>query len=108
MALVSMQSMLDSLPKACKEYSTKCGVPESVLTTAYSCFILSRQGNLLLQLGAIEEAAKIFELASEKWKAQGVDGSSSVDKVVAMSPGQLSVNEGLNRYSRREYKAALE
>jgi tetratricopeptide (TPR) repeat protein len=87
----------------------------SCLTKAYTCEILSRQGRILLQAGALFEAAEIFE--SAKALATDMESSSStanpLDEIsnhdmVRILPCQMDVNEGLFYFSKGHYDHALQ
>jgi tetratricopeptide (TPR) repeat protein len=119
MALSSQQRMLDVLPVACQQQAQKllgvetCDPGDStapVLEKAYKCEILSRQGRVLLQLGALKEASEVFQMASTTWKETlSVEtGQANKDNIVQLIPAQLAVNEGLLCFSYAKHGEALE
>ena len=100
MAVLCLQRMLDKVPQ---DVSTK-------LATSYKIHIQCRQGRILLQAGASEQARVIFDQARTEWKqvsALDDDDNNNHDAVV-MIPAQLCVNEGLLQFSDSQYQDALQ
>jgi tetratricopeptide (TPR) repeat protein len=97
-----------------------------VLESAYRCDLLSRQGHILLQVGAVEQAWNIFQQAKSLWSGLVVEkglistgsSSSSQDKLrlllphhveaLQLIPAQLHANEGLFSFACRKYDQAGE
>lgn len=128
MALDCLQRMIDCAPAAAKAEAAQLLVSQQKKTTpdadtsvatalavAYRTEFLSRQGRILLQAGALDQAAAIFQQAIDAGK--DLDGDNANDVVASQShryeavllvPAQLSVNEGLLRFSYGKYGEALE
>lgn len=96
MAMMCLQSVLDVLPAACHDDATK--------ETVYRCDVLSRQGRIFLQTGAITEASIIFQEADAAWK----ETHDKSGEEAAQIPAQLAVNEGLLCFASGQYDKALE
>jgi tetratricopeptide (TPR) repeat protein len=123
MALECLDRMIRHLPEATKlevEKSSSsnedAGNKENaaaVLKTAYQCECYSRQGRILLQVGALEEASQIFQRATLVWK-QSSSGSIIIPALVAnhpaieQVPAQLQANDGLLSFAYNKYDGALE
>lgn len=120
LALASLDSMMDLLPAVVEsqvaEYWKDTGNPSSisaVLLGASECEVLSRQGRVLLQIGALPEASRIFEYAKAEWK-KTVDAVSSVPQdvqelaIVQLAPAHLLVNDGLLAFAYSNNDAALD
>jgi tetratricopeptide (TPR) repeat protein len=84
------------------------------LEKAYKCEIMSRQGRVLLQAGAIYEATQIFDLARNTWSDEieptlGTLGMEVKDHPVLKGlPSLMKVNEGLSFFSKSRYDRALQ
>jgi tetratricopeptide (TPR) repeat protein len=85
----------------------------SLLTKAYKCELYSRQGRILLQTGALLEAAEIFESAKEL--CTEMESSLSQfppeiceKEIIQLMPCQMEVNEALFYFSKSHYDHALE
>jgi tetratricopeptide (TPR) repeat protein len=145
MALECLERMIRQLPGAAKlevansitttsnhnnnEDAADAGNYAKLLETAYQCECYSRQGRILLQVGALEQASKIFQKATLLWKqtveATGRAGNSSRGSSIAAAaaaaptlvanhpaieqvPAQLQANDGLLAFAYNKYDAALE
>lgn len=83
---------------------------------AYRSEFLSRQGRILLQAGALDQAEVIFQQAVVAWKEQNdsvmstlrMDDVSHRDGPIGLVPAQLAVNDGLLKFSYGRYDEALE
>lgn len=110
MALKCLQQMMDGLPQACQ--TSRRATSESTmqtLETVYRCEILSRQGRILLQAGAVEGASQVFTTAATLWKTLATPCASvEHDLAVLRVPAQLSVNQGLLSFAHGKYDEALE
>jgi tetratricopeptide (TPR) repeat protein len=119
LAMASLDRIISLIPEAVKaevalnnteneDADASC----SLLTKAYTCEIYSRQGRILLQAGALFEAADIFE--SAKILSGEVEASSAHfptrnnNEVVRLLPCQMQVNEGIFHFSKSRYDHALE
>lgn len=87
------------------------------LTAAYRCELLSRQGRILLQAGALDQAAIIFQQAVVSWKDHSAATKSKnaneleEDELLwarTQMSAQLAVNDGLVKFSYCHYDQALE
>ena len=119
MALASLEGMVQIVPEACrfarKSFKTNKNDDTDRQERAYKCEILSRQGLIFLQLGALQEASQIFEQAKTVWEG-ATEGEQAPPKpstdtsmmVQLLAPAQLSVNEGLLCFGYGRYDQALE
>ncbi|MGK3733288.1 MAG: tetratricopeptide (TPR) repeat protein [Bacillariaceae sp.] len=89
----------------------------SILMKTYMCEILSRQGRILLQAGAVFEAGELFEDAKTIWSE--VESSSLTillpeelsyhnESLKVATPSLLEVNEGLFYFAKSNYDHALQ
>ena len=91
----------------------------SFLIKTYVCEILSRQGRIFLQIGAISEAREVFEVAKTIWShvesadllssisvSEDVSNRNNKQRVVIES--LLGINDGLLSFSESNYNEALE
>jgi tetratricopeptide (TPR) repeat protein len=132
LALQALQRMMDLLsqhPVCVKELesmaSGKSGSKTDidndaavVLESAYKCDLLSRQGHILLQVGAVEQASEIFQQAKLLWSGLVEKGLASQEKLrlllpyhyeaVQLIPAQLHANEGLFSFACGKYDQAGE
>lgn len=128
MVLFCMQQMLHILPMACQQYAQSLfpgddpdapalAALATVLEVSYTCEILSRQGRAFLQLGALEQADRLFCRAQSVWddrtssSSSSLDGPSVVphkDMIVSLTPSQLLVNQGLLAVSRQNNSEAMD
>jgi tetratricopeptide (TPR) repeat protein len=141
LALQALQRMMDLLsehPVCVKELasltpsSKSGGKPTNtivdndavvVLESAYRCDLLSRQGHILLQVGAVEQAWDIFQQAKSLCSGLVEKGlisatTTSQEKLrlllphhyeaVQLLPAQLHANEGLFSFACRKYDQAGE
>ena len=145
MALECLERMIRQLPEAAKlevansitttsnhnNNEDTAGNYAKLLETAYQCECYSRQGRILLQVGALEQASKFFQRATLLWKqtveATGRAGNSSRGSSIAAAaavaaiptlvanhpaieqvPAQLQANDGLLAFAYNKYDAALE
>lgn len=90
----------------------------SILMKAYMCEILSRQGRIFLQAGAVFEAGELFEDAKTIWSEVESSSSSSIllpkelsyhnESLKVATPSLLEVNEGLFYFAKSNYDHALQ
>jgi tetratricopeptide (TPR) repeat protein len=92
----------------------------TMMQTALTCDVLSRQGRILLQTGATQQAATLFQRAADLWKegtTKTTTTTSTTTTVAADSdlpfdtatiPCQLLVNDGLIAFAQDKYEQALE
>ena len=85
----------------------------SVLTTAYRCEILSRQGRCLLQVGALPEVEQRFLSARTQWETmvESVNGFGkelSQHVMIRTMPALLAANDGLFYFAKSNYEKAME
>lgn len=106
MALSCLDRMLPLLKAAAEE---EVSSPDAVvlLEKVNRCHILSRQGRVLLQAGAIDEAADIFQEASSTW--HDIPSKSALQNHISVQimSVQLDVNEGLLRFACAKHEEAL-
>ena len=133
MALKCLQSAMDLLPAAVLEQqqqqrhhhqprtSVDCP-PTARWEAAYRCELLSCQGRILLQVGALSEASEIFQQTKSTWKDVVEDNDDVLDKnasstahsssspwlLVRKIPIQLLVNDGLLSFAYGHFDRALE
>jgi tetratricopeptide (TPR) repeat protein len=70
-ALLALDRMLDSLSSSASSLPEDAtAISHSIRTTVSQCFLLSRQGRILLQAGALDEARRIFQRAENAWQQQ--------------------------------------
>jgi tetratricopeptide (TPR) repeat protein len=117
MALSCQERMLDLLPSACRQQVQQSAETTNPLTEkaaaalqgAYRCEILSQQGRVFLQLGATNEARQIFDMVRDT----ATHGSVTDETMQVMRhsipfvPAQISLNEGLLKFSEGQYNDAL-
>jgi tetratricopeptide (TPR) repeat protein len=100
-----------------KNMYASCPDPDGLtilLIQAYTCEIYSRQGRILLQIGALSEAADIFESAKQLSSDVAIScqqfpdlGGANKD-IVHLLPCQMEVNEGLFYFSKSHFNHALQ
>jgi tetratricopeptide (TPR) repeat protein len=125
MAIACLQRVMDLLPAAIQEnendrlqqrYSSSS--PSSsdeaiqILESSYRVELLSCQGRIMLQLGALPEADQIFQEARSSWDevsamAAQLHSSASLE-VVRRAPIQLAANQALLCFASNQYAQALE
>jgi tetratricopeptide (TPR) repeat protein len=135
MALECIQRIIDISPLIVREeanhvatiqkQSNKNTVPildavqsyEHVLLVIYRIECLSRQGRLLLQLGALDAACIIFDQVRTLYKDLTLNDTFKVQEnivaiqyniIIQVIVAQLSSNDGLLQFSRGKYEEALE
>jgi tetratricopeptide (TPR) repeat protein len=120
LALASLDSMMDLLPSFVESQvsekwkdTSNPRVVMSVLLGASQCEVLSRQGRVLLQIGALPEATCVFEYAKSEWKTTAdalISAPQDVQElpVVQLATAQLLVNEGLLAFACGQNDAALD
>jgi tetratricopeptide (TPR) repeat protein len=117
LALGSLDRMMELLPDAAREEvrSKFAGTPnadelERVLSAAYKCEILSRQGRALLQVGAVPQVAQIFETATTLWESvkSNIPAELQSLNAVKLIPCQMDVNAGLFFFSKSQFDQALQ
>jgi tetratricopeptide (TPR) repeat protein len=115
MALASLERMFPLLGAACQSKTTTRNGDNDVaaavaLEMAYKCEILSRQGRILLQVGAVQQATQIFASARSAWKplepVAATRHSSSND--FFCTAAQIAINEGLISFATEKYDQAFE
>lgn len=116
LAMASLDRMISLIPQAVKQEVGDVGTDSegmcSVLEKAYTCEIYSRQGRILLQSGALFEAADIF--GSAKIFLGQVEASSAQfhalkeNEVVRLLPCQMEIDKGLFHFSKSHYDRALQ
>jgi len=122
MVLACYQRMMEGLPVTSQreaaqllrhhhKLSADADVVARTLEVTYRADLLSRQGRVLLQAGALDAASQIFAQAETAW--QTLDESSKEilsDHVVAVQhiPALLSANNGLLQFSFGKYNEAME
>lgn len=89
----------------------------SFLTKTYICEILSRQGRIFLQAGALFEAREIFEEAKTMW-TENESSLSSIPLPEELSnhnktlrtvmPSLIEINDGLFYFAKSSYDHALQ
>ena len=134
MALLCYQRMLELLPPAVTQemnhtspedhQSSVATTTTTMLVAAYRCELFSRQGRVLLQVGALEQAGTIFQQAQAQCQVMqqqlqlqppsppptDQQGATSLHKHIAImhAPAQVLVNDGLLSFAYQKYEAALE
>jgi len=104
LALSALDNVLQNLSKATEqEINSRCLVQEgskeyqwvkSNLTGAYRCEVYSRQGRMMLQVGALKEASQLFQAATKEW--------TDTTAIASSAPGGISdetqqkINDFLN------------
>ena len=135
LALGSLDRMIDLTPEVtraeCQSFLTNEGSNTSIdaeseeiiasfLAVSYICEILSRQGRIFLQVGALSEAREVFEAAKTMWtKNESSSNSLSLiplpDKISnrnktlkVVMQSLLEINDGLFNFSKSNYDEALQ
>jgi tetratricopeptide (TPR) repeat protein len=118
LAIGSLDRMIDLLPAATREEvrSKFPGAPnfdelERVLSMAYKCEILSRQGRVMLQVGALPQVAELFEMAStlsDTLKLTNIPAELQSLNAVKVIPAQMEINAGLFYFSKNEFEKAIQ
>ncbi|KAL3911311.1 MAG: hypothetical protein SGILL_007327 [Bacillariaceae sp.] len=113
LAMASLDRIIGLVPQAVKQEVGDMNIAMcALLEKAYTCEIYSRQGRILLQSGALFEAADIFE--SAKVLLGEVEAASSQfptlkdNVVVRLLPCQMEVNEGMFHFSKSHYDRSLQ
>jgi tetratricopeptide (TPR) repeat protein len=82
------------------------------LYAALEIEILSRQGRILLQVGALEEASVVFDTAANAMQRLEDTGITiefmSKSLAIQQAPAQVLLNEGLLQFSNHTYASAME
>lgn len=94
-----------------KRHKEKSKVDHSTLRLACVCEILSRQGRILLQAGALPEAEQIYRRANALWDVVNGkidDNTFSSIIVLKIIPVQLKINWGLLSVSHSKHDEGLE
>jgi tetratricopeptide (TPR) repeat protein len=113
-----LQRMMDRAPQLAvslhQPLQSETGlVVDHALSVALQVECLSRQGRILLQAGALDQAAVVYQRASDLWKNYATDNNAasqqqSATEALHIVPAQLSSNEGLLKFSRGQHNEALE
>lgn len=116
LALGSLDRILDLIPSATKQYvaskypkaNNKTEL-EKCLMAAFRCEIMSRQGRILLNVGALTQVGGLFEAARETWHA--IDTNSIppalIDhQLINLIPVQEAMNEGLLDFAKSDFDKA--
>jgi len=121
MVLLCYQRMMDVLPFVAREeaarletsmnLSADSTVVVRALELVYKTELLSRQGRILLQAGALDSASQIFAQASNIFN-ETLDESSkdilSDHAAILYLPALLTANDGLYQFSLGQYDQAME
>lgn len=94
-------------------------IATSFLTKAYVCEILSRQGRIFLQVGALSESREVFDAATTLW-TNNIESSTSLASIPlpeeisnrnrtlrVVIQSLLEINDGLFHFSKSDYDEAL-
>jgi tetratricopeptide (TPR) repeat protein len=94
-------------------------IATSFLTKAYVCEILSRQGRIFLQVGALSEAREVFDAAKTMW-TDNIESSTSLSSIPlseaisnrnktlrVVMQSLFEINDGLFHFSKSDYDEAL-
>ena len=116
LALGSLDRILDLIPTATKQYITS-KYPhahdktelEKCLVATFRGEILSRQARILLNVGALEEVATLFEAVRETWHS--IDTTRIPPELVnhpliQLIPVQEAMNEGLLDFAKSDFDKA--
>ncbi len=116
LALGSLDRVLELIPAATKQYvaSKYAGVKnkyelEEYLLAAYRCEILSRQGRILLQIGALPQVANVFEAARQTWTCLNSKMPSELvdHSLIQLLPVKEAMNEGLFDFAKSNFDRAM-
>lgn len=116
LGLGSLDRILEQIPQATKQYvekyyssSTNTTELEEILASTFKCEVLSRQGRILLQVGALPEVAEVFEMASQLWASvePRIPSELSSHNLVKTLPVQMLANEGLFDFAKSRYDRAM-
>jgi len=121
MVLSCYQRMLDRLPDIARDEAAQLkrsmkltADPQVVkrgLELTYKAELLSRQGRILLQAGALDAAEQIFAQASTTFNETLDDSSKDIlsdHAAVQHIPALLKANDGLYQFSLGQYDAAMD
>ena len=119
MCLESLDRLVKLLPRGAAKLLGKDDVNDSavqVLTNACRCEVFSRQGRVLLQMGAIEGAQTLLDRAASCW--QGISSQTEHLAILKKQPEarrilqqiepQIQANFGLLQFAYQKYNLALE
>ena len=124
MALESLERLMELVPQgAARWFEGHGGQSNStdpqvlkILTDACQCELLSRQGRILLQIGAVDGARILFERATMRW--QDIPSNDvfldilkkygETKRILEQAEPQLQANLGLLQFAHQDYNAALE
>lgn len=116
LALGSLDRVLERIPSATQQYvkqnypnTTNGNEMEEIFAVAFRCEILSRQGRIFLQIGALPEVASIFAEATHLWGT--IESRIPVElrdhSLLKVLPIQVRLNEGLLEFAESRYDTAL-
>jgi tetratricopeptide (TPR) repeat protein len=103
LALHALDTILEFLPDA-----TRAFYPEEntdTLSGAFKCEVLSRQGRIMLQIGALLEASTLFEEVKKEWNTKCTLNSSHT--MFQNVPTQIRINDGLACFAHGQYDQAM-
>jgi tetratricopeptide (TPR) repeat protein len=118
LALGCLDQVLDLIPEATesevrmKHFNTTSDTLAlvSLLSSAYKCEVLSRQGRVLLQLGALPQVSEIFKYARKEWTATESNLSPDLANHIAvkLTSCQMEVNEAVFYFAQSNNEHAVE
>lgn len=116
MTMVCLDSILPELETATQQELSSPTITNNnaskILLNAYRTEIVSIQGRVLLQAGAVAEASRLFQDANTDWTQCRADHGHKTEvenyRVVQHVPAQLLSNEGLLCFAYSNYDQAIE
>jgi len=69
--------------------------------------VTSRQGRIMLQIGALHEAATLFEESKSRWNTISNNSSSSSHWIFQYIPIQIRIQDGLLAFAHSQYDQSI-
>lgn len=103
LALHALDNIIISLPDATRAFYPEEHIDN--LSGAFKCEVLSRQGRIMLQIGALLEASTLFEQVKKEWQTPNTSHSSHW--IFRKIPSQIRINDGLLCFAHAQYEQAI-
>jgi tetratricopeptide (TPR) repeat protein len=103
LALHALDNILECLPVATRAFHPEEST--DALSGAFKCEVLSRQGRIMLQIGALLEASTLFEEVKKEWNTISTFNASH--SIFQNVPSQIRINDGLACFAHAKYDQAM-
>jgi tetratricopeptide (TPR) repeat protein len=104
-ALDNLKTSIPACARALIQSDSSLSDNAESLSTAFQCEVLSRQGRIMLQIGALQQAAILFE--EQKTLYNTISSKSSNHWIWDYLPIQIRINDGLISFAYSHYDAAM-